>query len=297
MNVFFMDYRYVSKDAWKYIVQVLKIKKTFCFFESSICPLNISNAIYKGENTEIIAFGDYIVLNLADEIAPHLRKPDGSISRIDKNLYLQSNSATPRHNLRLTEDPNVLVLGKVFHGGFEESYSGVDIGIYIAFHLFDLLNNQIGENSYSNRISFLLFDYITMTEYELFINRCDVYTWSRLLNSIETKDGVKKKLMTFHKMISKRLYEQFPEVFPILQINGKKAYSSFINRESKDYKKARQEWEEYCDELERGRVEEEKRQWRKEYGNSQREIDEMNRDFWKECGDAGSNCESWPGWD
>ena len=31
--------------------------------------------------------------------------------------------------------------------------------------------------------------------------------------------------------------------------------------------------------------------------DSQREIDEMNRDFWKECGDAGSNCESWPGWD
>ena len=26
------------------------------------------------------------------------------------------------------------------------------------------------------------------------------------------------------------------------------------------------------------------------------EVAEMNRDFWKECGAAASNCESWPGW-
>ncbi len=51
------------------------------------------------------------------------------------------------------------------------------------------------------------------------------------------------------------------------------------------YKRAREEWE---DEDPDGN----------DYrSDSQREIDEMNRDFWKECGDAGSNCESWPGWD
>ena len=27
------------------------------------------------------------------------------------------------------------------------------------------------------------------------------------------------------------------------------------------------------------------------------EVAEMVRDFWKECGAAASNCESWPGWD
>jgi hypothetical protein len=25
-------------------------------------------------------------------------------------------------------------------------------------------------------------------------------------------------------------------------------------------------------------------------------VEEWNRDFWNECGEAGSNCDSWPGW-
>lgn len=85
MNVFFMDYRYVLKDAWKYIVQVLKIEKTFCFFESSKLPSDIfgtSNVIYKEEETSIKSFGDSIVFNLANKIAHRLRNIDGSITQI-----------------------------------------------------------------------------------------------------------------------------------------------------------------------------------------------------------------------
>ena len=39
-------------------------------------------------------------------------------------------------------------------------------------------------------------------------------------------------------------------------------------------------------------------QWSQAEGEEwQKEIDEMNKEFWRECGSAGSNCESWPGWD
>lgn len=39
-------------------------------------------------------------------------------------------------------------------------------------------------------------------------------------------------------------------------------------------------------------------QWAQAEGEEwQKEIDEMNKEFWRECGSAGSNCESWPGWD
>ena len=296
MNVFFMDYRYVSKDAWKYIVQVLKIKKTFCFFESSICPLNISNAIYKGEDTDITSFGNYIVFNLADEIAPRSRKADGTMSRIDKNLFLQSNSRTPRKNLLSTDNPNFLVLGKVFDKQFEDYCNGIregDIGLHIANFLFNLLNKQTGNNDYPNRISFLLLDYVRMQEYGRFAGYWD--EWLRLSTFYYDKDGTCKKIISFYKLILKLLNEQFPKSFPLRQIDDKKLYSSFIDMDNEEYKSAKQQWE--WQKQEREQEERRAREWEQDGRDSQREIDEMNRDFWKECGDAGSNCESWPGWD
>lgn len=298
MNVFFMDYRYVSKDAWKYIVQVLKIEKTFCFFESSELQLNNSNVIYKGGNTDIKTFGDYIVFNLADDIAPRSRKSDGSISRIDQNRFLQSNSKTPRKNLLSTDDPNILVLGKVFNERFEEYCDGIrenDIGLHIANYLFNLLNKQTGNNDYPNRISFLLLDFIRMKEYGRFVGYWD--EWLRLSTFHYDKDGVYKKIITFFTLILKLLNEQFPEAFPIRQINDKKVYSPFIDKDKEDYKRAKKEWKEYCEWQEQERENEDRhREFEQDSRDYQRKIDEMNRDFWKECGDSGSNCESWPGW-
>ena len=41
----------------------------------------------------------------------------------------------------------------------------------------------------------------------------------------------------------------------------------------------------------------EEKNWRDSRDNWQNEVDELNRAFWRECGEGGSNCESWPGWD
>ena len=44
--------------------------------------------------------------------------------------------------------------------------------------------------------------------------------------------------------------------------------------------------------------EEEQRKYNYDDGKSwQDEVDELNSAFWRECGEGGSNCESWPGWD
>ena len=36
--------------------------------------------------------------------------------------------------------------------------------------------------------------------------------------------------------------------------------------------------------------------WRETMYDYNDEVDKLNSAFWRECGECGSNCESWPGW-
>ena len=84
-----------------------------------------------------------------------------------------------------------------------------------------------------------------------------------------------------------------PDKFPLIDVKGKKRFTLLRTDEGegklqqliKDAEEAEKKYQE-------------ENRWREDDGSSwQDEVDEMNRAFWRECGEGGSNCESWPGWD
>ena len=84
-----------------------------------------------------------------------------------------------------------------------------------------------------------------------------------------------------------------PDYFPINEVKGKKRFTPLKTSEGElKLQKLIKDAEEAA------KIFEEENSWREDDGSSwQDDVDEMNRDFWRECGEGGSNCESWPGWD
>lgn len=316
MNVFFMDYRYVRKDAWKYIVQVLKIEKVFCFFESMVLPpelFGISNVRYKGSNTSIKTFCNSVVFSIANNITNYTKNNDGTVTYTDQCLYIESKSESPRNNLLKTNDPNALILGIMSDYG-EPFFEGADelkseTGLYISKYLCNILRKQLKTSEYSKRICFLMLNFFNRVEYmrkyhiDIYYEDGEkkydrYYDWVDIPNHNHSSS---KRLIRYQRLILKLLHDSFPSEFPLIEKNGKIQYTSILGKESEDYKKAQQKWNDYCDEQKRRAAEEEaeeklRRDMEVEASDWQREVEEMNRDFWNECGEAGSNCESWPGW-
>ena len=83
-----------------------------------------------------------------------------------------------------------------------------------------------------------------------------------------------------------------PDDFPLIDKDGKK-YFTLIRSEDGDAA-----YQQFINEAnERAEEYEEQQRDIAEGMSWQEEVAEMNRAFWRECGEAGSNCESWPGWD
>ncbi|MBQ9547050.1 MAG: hypothetical protein IJU90_07175 [Bacteroidales bacterium] len=313
-----MDYRYIRKDAWKYIVQVLKVEKVFCYFESKELPPNIigiSKVRYKGGKSSIKSFSDSIVYSLANKICPYTKGMSSPETSIDPNLYPNSKSMAPRKNLLKTDDPNVLILGKMSKYGspyFEEE--GCDeleseTALYISRYLCNILKKKLGTSEYSKRICFLMLDFFHRTEYirrhctnQYYDDNGNVqfetfFEWEDMRFDYSTTG---KHIIKYQTLVLKLLHDNFPNEFPLIQNGEKKQYTSILNKESEEYKKAKQEWDEYCEEQKRIEEEERKQEELENGWNAWDDwpsAEELNRDFWRECGEAGSNCESWPGWD
>lgn len=120
MNVFFMDYRYVKPDNWKYIVDVLKIKDIFCFFNPKEANINF---FLKNFNLRVFHQGQMSVEDFSKKVTYNITNTiKGSISTINNDpsnpeenhtFCQESKKYSPRHNTMKTSDPNYLVLGEI----------------------------------------------------------------------------------------------------------------------------------------------------------------------------------------
>ena len=133
-------------------------------------------------------------------------------------------------------------------------------------------------------------DYIKSHEYEYKKNRL---IWSRIYYNKTKKNG------PIRISILDQLYKKYSDDFPLIEKDGKKLYTPFWD--TKQVKEVREKWRKKCEE--RWKEEEEEAEKEREWQRKQQdardwaeEVWQMNRDFWNECGEAGSNCESWPGW-
>ena len=103
---------------------------------------------------------------------------------------------------------------------------------------------------------------------------------------------MKDKPYYFTRIIKDRIHKISPDDFPIIDAGEKKHYTNIISEDGvSDYMKfieaAKEQAETY---KEYSRDDDDGESW-------EDDIAEIVKDFWKECGAAASNCESWSGWD
>ena len=321
MNIYFMDYRYIKPENWKYIVSVLKVTKVFCFCESNVLPrkffsntsisfMHLKPGVSKGDFSENIV---YALFNVIGKKVGYKGRP---IAEENISLYNDSKSDKPLHNLLNTEDHNALILGEIYQHynkhstfedydsdylekRFEQGYITYDcVGLNIIKHFLNLLRKKLGTDVFRQRICFVLIDLINGKDYlksqkrELGENKSRL-VWSRIFFRDSGKNGL------IRISILDQLYKKYPDVFPLIEKDGKKQYTPFWDTEQ--INEIRKKWRKYCEEREKEEEEEaeKEREWQRMQQDARdwaEEVRQMNRDFWNECGEAGSNCESWPGW-
>lgn len=309
MNIIFMDPEYVRHDAWRYIVSVLKIRKVICFIDSKEFPLGTFGTAEVQFRNQTPESRKDIVYGLANQMKRRILSPDGDfLGHEDLDLYKESHWNKPKTNIRETNDSNILILGNIytkFRGPsiFEETITCADddyifipnpeddytedrdVALNMILYLFKILFKQLGTDKYKERICCYMMDFVAQRDFYM-----GEACWKRVWD----------KKNHFIKFINSLLLKQYPNIFPIIDNNGKKCYTSIFNKDVLD--QARQEWIDYCKECrEEERIEEERFNREREEMQSSydwdAEVREINREFWNECGEAGSNCESWPGWD
>lgn len=305
MNVYFLNPAYLKDSAWKPLLSFFKVKSVYSFFTkgqlSSALLETIEPMLYAVSNgEETRAFADRCAFWLREMIESNVTLftsdyPNGNCPK-DKRKNYTSNS--PLNNITMFDNPNCLVLlptkASTYYNGSLEApstyveYLGIDLATHVSSYCLNILHKKYNHNYYDTHTSFILFD-----EYfvESFRYVPKWHKWQKY--SITTKNY---QHLYFTKRIMVEVNKIAPEYFPIYDQDGKRKLTLLRTDEgSEKYKAFKTELNESIREYE----EEREREAREaaEAEDWQHEVDQMNRDFWNECGEAGSNCESWPGWD
>ena len=303
MNIYFIDPTYVKPEGWKPLLTFLKVKAAYSFIPKEEIPENLIlliNPYLKAaySNQELKTFSDNCAYWLRAHFEKHIHllsddhNDIGSIPREELRKY---SSRSPYNNLMNLESENCLILLKLKSS---YDYKGMilapecNVGVlqetnlptHIAKYCLNILHKKHQHSLYQNQSSFVVFDkYFSRTFcYNPRSKRWDYY-------SIKTKDGRYINLMN---PINRSINTMAPNDFPLIEKDGKKHFTLIRNEDGDTA------YQQFINEAKKMAEQYEYDQWSQAEGEEwQKEIDEMNKEFWRECGSAGSNCESWPGWD
>lgn len=310
MNVYFVNPNYVKPEGWKPLLTYLKVKAAYSFIPKEELPVSLYTIIKpylkaSYSNQDMKKFSDNCAFWLRAHFEKHIKLitdifgvfDDEDIYSIPLNERFKYGTNSPFNNLKNTDIPNCLILLK------QESYyaedgiieapkywgDGIgDIAAHISLYCLNILHKKYGHNGYLAQSAFISFD--------------EFFTKSYRYNPIKRKWEeciVKiKKPLNFMGYVLYNIKNLAPNDFPGTESNGRKNFTPLRTSEG-DIK-----LKELIEEADKQReiYFEEKEQERKNnyYDCEQswdKEVEEMNRAFWRECGEGGSNCESWPGWD
>lgn len=278
-----MDYRFVKPENWKYIIDVLKIKRVFCFCHSKDFKIDadiiINNIpIAYQQNMEDEKFSNsitYYITNLIKNAIPHSNQPSDNVN--EKYPFCKdSKFYAPRWNVKNTSDPNILVLGIVNWKSFDQSIfikeisDDRDMALNLTQYAFNILKKQLNTDVYRQRICAYLIDSISSQEF-LFSR----YSWKK----------PKHKLVPF---INRLLNSSYPQIFPLLEIDGKNKIPSIYEKDM--LRNSRTELKKYL------RIEQElenmERQAQLDEDRAREDAEEERRmidDFWNELGENSWN--------
>lgn len=283
MNIIFMDYRFVKPDNWKYLIDVLKIKDIYCFFNPKEPNINFYlhnfkiRTFYQGDMSDE-EFSNQISYNIANTIKRSISTYDKQPSEKNETytFCVDSKKFSPKFNTIKTDDPNYLILGtitwhKVGQSIFIKKVSEYrDIASDIVLYILNIIRKYLGNDIYRERICSYLIDSVTRKEFIL------------------VQDSWKEPKHKFIPFINRLLTDAHPLKFPIDIKDGKKRVTSIYDPTLlaagiKDYN-------EFLEDLKQ----EEEQNWRDMLEEDQARQDEeaekqMIEDYWKELGENAWN--------
>ena len=305
MNVYFVNPTYVKPEGWNPLLDYLKVKAAYSFIPKEELPESLYTIIKpylkaSYANQDMKEFSDNCVYWLRAHFEKHIRLITDDyedVSLLSQEERQKYSSQSALNNIRLLDEENCLILVKLKSDYDEEGkikeprlyvneLQDSNLPTHITRYCLNILHKKYGHNQYQNQSAFIAFNEFFSVAYR-FVPRYK--EWSRYMISLS--NGRSFGLMFF---VNNGINNLDPNDFPITEVDGKKSFTLLRTDEGDlRLKKLIEE----AKEAEK-KFEEERRKKNYDDGKSwQDEVDELNRAFWRECGDGGSNCESWPGWD
>ncbi len=310
MNVYYIDPTNIKSEAWNPLLTYLKVNGVYSFIpENELPEILVSiikphiKAAYSHSDKKRYADNCVFWLRAHFEKHIHLITDDyvdrKSVPEEELKNYGSRSAYKNINNLNVNNCLILLKLKTTFNntGGLVPPKCEVDyldpnydqsLPTYISNYCLNILHKKYKHNQYQKQSAFLIFDEFFFRSY-LFDQRLH-NKWSEYY--CKTEDGISRK---FVNVVYQMIHELSPVDFPKKEINGKQFFTLIRKDEST------QSLQELLKEASRAEIEYEKEIEKEEKMESSgyefdKEVKQMNEDFWRECGESGSNCESWPGW-
>jgi len=303
MNVYFIDPSYVKDEAWFPLLTYLKVKAVYSFIPKENLPTSLYSIIrpylkatYK--NQDIVTFANRGVFWLRSHFEKHIRLITDDYSnkeKVTKEIRKKYSSGSTLNNIKYIDTENVLFLlflntdynreGDIMPPEHNiNELQDCNLPTHIRNYCLNILHKVHQHRQYQFQSAFIVFNEYLSKAYRATTSR---QHWEEYILTLENG-----KRINFMYFINKSVNIIAPKDFPIIEENDKRQFTLLRTSKGNDYyycllKDAKETAEAYQEQIYNWYSGED---W-------QREVNEMNRDFWRECGEAGSNCDSWPGWD
>ncbi len=304
MNVYFVNPTYVKPEGWAPLLAYLKVKAAYSFIPKEELPDSLYSIIKpylkaSYSNQDMKKFSDNCAFWLRAHFEKHIRLITNDyedVHDLPKEEAKKYSSFSAFNNINNLDDDNCLILMKLKSSFNEEGvitapeYNVFDLldhnlPTHITRYCLNILHKKYDHNQYQCQSAFLIFDEFFNSVYRF---RPRYQDWGHY--NLTLRNGAS---VSFMKEVYRGVKNNAPNEFPIIDVEGKKRFTLLRTVEGEE---KFQQLIKDAEEAEK-KYQEENR-WREYDGRSwQDDVDEMNRAFWRECGEGGSNCESWPGWD
>lgn len=295
MNVYFVNPTYVKPEGWKPLLAYLKVKAAYSFIPKEYLPVSLYTIIKPylkasyTTNQDINKFSDSCAFWLRAHFEKHIRlitEDYENIDEIPEEERRKYSSQSALNNIRNLDESNCLILLHI-ESYFEEDgtiYLSNSRSTHIAQYCLNILHKKYGHNQYQNQSSFVAFnEFFT----EVWRYRPRYLEWNRYWLTSSNGSSI-----NFMVNVNRGIKELAPNDFPLIEVDGKSRITPLRTEEGDE---KLQKLKKDAEEAEKKYQEE--NSWRETMYDHNDEVDELNRAFWRECGEGGSNCESWPGWD
>lgn len=301
MNVYFINPTYVKPEGWKPLLTYLKVKAVYSFIPVEEMDASLYSIIkpflkasYSQQNMKKFSDSCAFWLRAHFEKYIHLLTEDyEDVNSVPLEELKKYSSSSAFNNIKFLNEDNCLILLKL-ESSFDEEGTitaphffvsdlvDSNLPTHITRFCINILHKKYGHNQYQKQSAFVVFDEFFT---QAFIFNPRKKEWNSYY--LHCANG---SLSNFMNAVNRGIRDLSPNEFPLIEVNDKKHFTRLRTDEGDEILQKL-----IKDAEETATIFEKDNQWTCD--DSGDDIDALNRAFWRECGEGGSNCESWPGWD